>query len=67
MMRSPLASVCDRASVAATAVLQIITDAEQEPGLPPDELHYRLWRYLRDEFADIARETANDRGDDNET
>jgi hypothetical protein len=56
MTRPPIAYVrsrSDRASVAVTAILQIISDAEQEPDLPPGELQLRLWRFLHDEFDDI--------------
>lgn len=48
------ASFDDRATAAAIAILQIITDAELEPNLEPGELQCWLWRYLRDEFDDIA-------------
>jgi hypothetical protein len=56
MRRAPLACVrsrADRASVAATTVLQIVTDAEAEPDVPAGELHLRLWRFLHDEFDDL--------------
>jgi hypothetical protein len=48
----------DRATTAATAILQIVADAELEPDLVPGELQYRICRYLRDEFDDIARQMA---------
>lgn len=56
MRRAPIAYVRSRsdcASVAATAILQIISDAELETDLPPGELQLRLWRFLHDEFDDI--------------
>jgi hypothetical protein len=49
----------DRASVAATAILQIISDAEDGPDLPGGELHLRLWRFLHDEFDDIEATVAH--------
>ena len=54
-------TITDRATVAAIAVLQIITDAEQELDLDPRELQLRLWRYLADEYDDIARQVAAER------
>ena len=56
LRRPPLAYVrsrSDRASVAVTTILQIISDTELEPDLPAGELHLRLWRFLHDEFDDI--------------
>jgi hypothetical protein len=50
----------DRAIVAANTVLQIVTDAEQEQVLVPGELQFRLWRYLREEFDDSARQIAGE-------
>jgi hypothetical protein len=48
----------DRASAATIAILEIIDDVEREPDLEPGELQLRIWRRLREEFDDIAREMA---------
>jgi hypothetical protein len=53
-------SQSDRAIVAVNTILRIISDAEQEPDLPPGELQCWLWRYLHSEFDAIAREMAGD-------
>lgn len=45
----------DRAAVAATALLQIVGTA------PPEQLRQQIEDYLRSEFADTARQAANDR------
>ena len=50
----PIAHNYDRATVVATAVLQIVT------AMTPDQLRPQLENYLRDEFADVAREVATD-------
>jgi hypothetical protein len=47
----------DRASVATTIVLEIVSDGDDKE-LDPDEVYLRIWRRLRDEFDDVAREMA---------
>jgi hypothetical protein len=46
----------DRASIMVNSVLRIITDAEQELDLNPDELKLRLAVYFRAELDDHAQE-----------
>src|SRR5258708_7042069 len=47
----------DRATVVATAILQIATDVSSGP----HEMQRRLTDYLRDEFTDIARQLAGEK------
>jgi hypothetical protein len=51
----------DRATVLATAVLQIVRHAR------PTELRSHLEAYLRDELSDVARQSADERGACDET
>ena len=56
----------DRATIAATVVLQILADAELELDFDPRELKLRLELYLRAEFDDLAQQTIAEReGHDN--
>ena len=48
----------DRAAVVAGAVMQIVQTA------PPDQQQQAVEEYLRDEFADLSRQVAGERGDD---
>ena len=47
----------ERASVATTIILQIISDGDDKK-LDPGEVYLRIWRRLRDEFDDVARQMA---------
>ena len=46
----------DRAAAVATAILAIVAQCSDE-----SELHTRIVDYLREEFADIQQQVANDR------
>jgi hypothetical protein len=59
-----MTSFNDRASVATTTILQIISDADDQ-GLDPGEVYLQIWRRLRDEFDDIAREMAGAQQEEN--
>jgi hypothetical protein len=49
----------DRAAVVATTVLQMVLDVDE---FDRDELQIRLETLLREEFADITRQLAEDLG-----
>ena len=51
----------DRATIAATVVLQILADAELELDFDPRELKLRLELYLRAEFDDLAQQIIAER------
>jgi hypothetical protein len=55
--RTPTDSFNDRAAVATTIILQLVSDGDDQ-GLDPSEVYLRIWRRLRDEFDDIAQEMA---------
>ncbi len=57
MTRSPNNPACDRASVLATAVMQIAASKT----LTQYELRRRLNEYQRDEIQDLAQQIANER------
>ncbi len=48
----------DRAAIVAKAILQIVGSVELDS---PDDLHFQLTQFLRDEFADLTRQIAADR------
>lgn len=61
--RAPIAHACpqtDRALAAATEILRLINDANDDPDLPAGELLCRIWRFLILEFDDIEREARNE-------
>jgi hypothetical protein len=49
----------DRAAAATTAVMQIVARAAAF-ACPKKEVHREIENYLRDEFADVARQSAAD-------
>jgi hypothetical protein len=50
----------DRAMDAVNSFLQIVADADAAPRLETDELKFRFWRLLLEEFDDLAREITAD-------
>jgi hypothetical protein len=50
----------DRATVTRIAILQIIANFDLEPGLDPEEPHFRLNEYLRSEYHDIERQIVDE-------
>jgi hypothetical protein len=48
----------DRAQDTVIAILKIIDAAEQESDLDPRELRFRLWQFVRGDYADLALQMA---------
>jgi hypothetical protein len=63
-MEAHMAVSNDRAGAAATRIQQIIDSPELEPDLPAGELHYRVCRFLFNEYDKLAWEFLADREPD---